>query len=67
MELDINIIREGVLLVSFALLLWRRSLRKPARVKPLDAGEQASLQRLLTGLADSPVTEKSPSDSGPRS
>ena len=57
----------ALLLVGVGFLLWRRSLRKPARVKPLDAGEQASLQRLLTGLADSPVTEKSPSDSGPRS
>lgn len=61
-----------LLLVSFALLLWRRSLRKPARVKPLDAAEQASLQRLLTGLADSPaaekpLSEKRLSDSGSRS
>lgn len=59
----------ALLLVSVALLLWRRSLRKPARVKPLDAAEQASLQRLLTGLADSPdsVSEKPSSDSGSRS
>lgn len=57
----------ALLLVSFALLLWRRSLRKPARLKPLDATEQASLQRLLTGLADSPSSEKSSSDSGSRS
>jgi len=53
-----------LLLVSVALLLWRRSLRKPARVKPLDAAEQARLQRLLTGLADSPAAAKPSSDSG---
>jgi len=54
----------ALLLVGFALLLWRRSLRKPARVKPLDAAEQASLQRLLTGQSDSPAAVKSTSDSG---
>ncbi len=61
----------ALLLISVALMLWRRSLRKPARLKPLDAAEQARLQRLLTGLVDSPATEKSSlnpgSDSGSRS
>lgn len=61
----------ALLLISVALVLWRRSLRKPARIKPLDAAEQARLQRLLTGLADSPAADKpslnSGSDSGSRS
>ena len=57
----------GLLLVSVGLLLGRRSLRKPARVKPLDAAEQARLQRLLTGQAESPLSETPSSDSGSRS
>ncbi len=57
----------GLLLVSVGLLLWRRSLRKPARIKPLDAAEQARLQRLLTGQAESPLSETPSSDSGSRS
>lgn len=64
----------GLLLVGVAFGLWRRSLRKPARVKPLDADEQASLQRLLTGVADSPAqalkskaSDQPSSDSGSRS
>lgn len=59
----------ALLLVGVAFGLWRRSLRKPARVKPLNADEQASLQRLLTGVADKPVagSENPLSDSGSRS
>jgi len=50
----------ALLLVSVGFLLWRRSLRKPARVNPLNADEQAHLQRLLTGSAQPPI------DSEPR-
>lgn len=50
----------ALLLASVGFLLWRRSLRKPARVNPLNADEQAHLQRLLTGSAQPPI------DSEPR-
>jgi len=49
-----------ILLVSVGFVLWRRTLRKPARTAPLSAEEQANLQRLLTRNAQSPI------DSEPR-
>lgn len=57
----------ALLLVGVALALWRRSLRKPSRIKPLDAAEQASLQRLLTAAAADAASDKPSSDSGSRS
>lgn len=44
-----------ILLVSVGFVLWRRTLRKPARTAPLSADEQANLQRLLTRNAQSPI------------
>lgn len=49
-----------LLLICVGFLLLRRSLRKPARLNPLSADEQAHLQRLLTGSAQPPT------DSEPR-
>ena len=49
-----------LLLICVGFLLLRRSLRKPARLNPLNADEQAHLQRLLTGSAQPPT------DSEPR-
>lgn len=46
----------ALLLIGVGVGLWRRSLQTPARSKPLDAQEQAHLQRLLAG-ADQPAAE----------